>query len=268
MEEQCILAFDVGNTSLKCAVRAHGRWHRLAAVPTRPVRSLKERIAQALPARKARSLRPGRCVASSVCPAADGAVRAYWRAVGAGGEAEFFGTGLPVAILTRLRRPRQAGADRLLLALGARELHGAPCIVVGAGTAITVDLVDPEGAFVGGAIAPGFRLAARALHEMTALLPAVEPTRPRSPAGRDTVSAMQSGIYWSCAGGVLALVEQLRKEPGCARARLICTGADAPLLLPALPQRSLRHEPDLIFNGMSAALGLPVRSPAGRRRTA
>jgi type III pantothenate kinase len=169
---------------------------------------------------------------------------------------EFFGRDLPVPMKTKVRKPEKVGTDRLLAALAAKELRGAPCIVVSAGTAITVDLVDAQGCFAGGAIAPGFHLAARALHEQTALLPLVEPARPAEPAGQDTTSAVQSGVYWSCAGGVLALVEHFKELPGCGGAAVVCTGSDASLLLPVLPGGDSCAEPDLLFKGMAVALGL------------
>jgi type III pantothenate kinase len=157
-----------------------------------------------------------------------------------------------------VREPEKVGVDRLLTALGARALRGAPCIVVSAGTAITADLVDAGGSFAGGAIAPGFHLAARALHEQTSLLPLVEPARPAEPAGRDTISAVQSGVYWSCAGGVLALIERFRLLPGCAGAAVVCTGSDASLLVPVLAEGDSCAEPDLLFKGIAASLGLPL----------
>jgi type III pantothenate kinase len=258
-DKPTILAFDVGNTSVKCAVLVRGRWQRLARVATRPVEHLGHRLAEGFPEGKARSMRPQRCVVSSVCPAADDAVASFSRGLGVG-KVEFFGRDLPVPINTKVREPEKVGTDRLLAALAARELRGAPCIIVSAGTAITVDLIDAAGCFAGGAIAPGFHLSARALHEQTALLPLVEPARPVEPAGRDTAEAVQSGVYWSCAGGVLALVERFKELPGCADAPVLCTGSDASLLLPVLaggpPQAD--SEPDLIFRGTAVALGLPA----------
>src|SRR5215831_1417734 len=81
-------------------------------------------------------------------------------------------------------RARTVGADRLAQASAAWTRAGGPCIVVSMGTAITIDVVTRRGDFVGGLIAPGLRLMARALHEHTALLPEVEPARRKSPLGR------------------------------------------------------------------------------------
>ena len=115
------------------------------------------------------------CVVCSVRPEADAAATALWLRLGGTAEPEFFGRELPVPMPVRVAEPDKVGTDRLLLALGAKTVAGAPCIVVSAGTAITVDVVDADGFFAGGAIAPGFGLAADALHEKTAFLPRVRP---------------------------------------------------------------------------------------------
>ena len=117
-----------------------------------------------------------------------------------------------------------------------------------------MDLVDPEGRFAGGAIAPGLALGARALHASTALLPRVTPRVPATAVGTDTDSAVASGVYWACAGGVTALAARYRDLPGCDCAPLVCTGTDAPLLLGALPEPGTRHVSDLIFRGMARAV--------------
>lgn len=250
-----LLAFDVGNTSVKAAVRTAARWRQICRVATQPTESLPERLCEAFP----NAARAGRCVACSVQPAANEALKSFWREAHGAGEVEFFGADLAIPIETRLREPEKAGPDRLLLALGAKALHGAPCIVVSAGTAITVDWVDAEGRFAGGAIAPGFHLAAQALHEKTAFLPLVEPAVPHAeagPVGADTREAIERGIYWFCAGGVLALISRYRKGENCPGAPVVCTGSDAPLLLPALAQTGAAHEPALLFRGIAVALAL------------
>lgn len=253
-----VLAFDVGNTSVKCALCVQGRWEQLCRAATVPVETLAERLAEAFPTDRVPSLRAARCVVCSVHPAANEGIESFWRSIGGRGAPELFGANLLIPMPARVREPEKVGADRLLLALGAREVVGAPCIIVSAGTAITVDLVDKDGMFAGGAIAPGFHLAARALHEQTALLPAVEPAMPDEPLGADTPGAVQSGIYWFCAGGVLALIDRFREASGAPNAPVVCTGSDARLLLPALAQVGAGHEPDLLFKGIGAALGLPL----------
>jgi len=247
-----LLALDVGNTSVKCVLIDGERIEPALRVPTMPVPGLKDRLREALAASGVRIPPGARCVVSSVCPAAEPAVVNLCGRFG--GRAEFFGRDLAVPLPTAVSAADKVGVDRLLLALAARHEAGAPCIVVSAGTAITVDLVDADGRFAGGAIAPGFGLCARALHESTALLPHIEPGQPQKVVGTDTASAITNGVYWSCAGGVLALAARYHEMPRCESAPLICTGTDAPLLLAALPDRGTFDVPDLIFQGMAQAL--------------
>ena len=98
-----------------------------------------------------------------------------------------------VPIAVRVDRPSEVGADRLVNALAAARLYGTPAVVVDFGTATTLDGVDADGAYVGGAIAPGLELGLEALAARTAKLPRVELRMPDRIIGRDTVSAIQSG---------------------------------------------------------------------------
>ena len=251
------LAFDIGNTSVKGAAFVAGSWQPLFGVPTIPIAGLKSRIEDKLPTVSEETLPHDRCIASSVCPGADAGVRAFWAQWGGGGPVEFFGRDLAIPLPNMTTEPEKVGTDRLLAALGAKTLYGAPCIIISAGTAITVDLVDERGQFAGGSIAPGFYLAAHVLHQKTAALPLVKPAaRPRVPA-KNTEDALRAGVYWSCAGGVQAILAELRKDRALAEARVVCTGTDSPLLLPVLPEAA--HEPHLIFKGMAVVLEAEAR---------
>ena len=116
-----------------------------------------------------------------------------------------------VPIAVRVDRPAEVGADRLVNALAAARLYGAPAIVVDFGTATTFDVVAPDGAYVGGAIAPGLELGLEALAARTAKLPRVELRAPERAIGRDTVSAIQAGTvfgYQALASGLLARIRR------------------------------------------------------------
>jgi type III pantothenate kinase len=135
-----------------------------------------------------------------------------------------------VPIPVRVDRPQEVGADRLVNALAAQRLYGTPAIVVDFGTATTFDCVAADGAYVGGAIAPGLELGLEALAARTAKLPRIELRAPDRAIGRDTVSAMQSGTvfgYQALAGGLLARIRtELAEASGIAPAdvRAILTG--------------------------------------------
>ena len=114
-----------------------------------------------------------------------------------------------VPIPIRIDRPDLVGGDRIVNALAAARLHGSPAIVCDLGTATTLDCVGPDGAFVGGAIAPGLELGLDALAGRTAKLPRIELRAPDHAIGRDTISAMRAGVvlgYQALATGLLARI--------------------------------------------------------------
>ncbi|HEY1376780.1 MAG TPA: type III pantothenate kinase [Gemmataceae bacterium] len=149
--------------------------------------------------------------------------------------------------------PEKVGIDRLMNAVAAvaRVSPGTPVIVVGAGSAVTVDLVDEAGTFRGGSIFPGLRLMARALNRDTAQLPLVEDLTATDPPGRDTAAAIRAGVYHAVCGGIDRLVERLSAaHPG---ARVLLTGGDTDLA------GGLRCRPEVIG---------PALTLDGIRRTA
>jgi type III pantothenate kinase len=117
-----------------------------------------------------------------------------------------------IPIPVRVDRPEQVGADRLVNALAAHRLHGSPAVVVDFGTATTFDCVAADGAYVGGAIAPGLELGLEALAARTAKLPRIELRAPDRAIGRDTVSAMQSGTVFGYQALVSGLLARIRRE--------------------------------------------------------
>jgi type III pantothenate kinase len=137
---------------------------------------------------------------------------------------------------TTLEHPERAGIDRLLDAVAAnsRRRPNTPAVIVDAGSAVTIDWLDAQGAFVGGAILPGLGLMARALHEHTALLPVIEPPR-RPPAipGTTTVAAIELGIFWAVAGAARALCAQYAERSG-GSLDVFLTGGDGAALFDAI----------------------------------
>lgn len=132
------------------------------------------------------------------------------------------GRDFPPLVKNGAHHPKTVGADRLAQASAAWARTEGACVVVSMGTAITIDVVSARGVFVGGLIAPGLRLMARALHEHTALLPRVEPVRRRSPLGHHTREAIQAGISFAAEGLIRAALARFR-------GRVFGTGGDAPL---------------------------------------
>lgn len=140
------------------------------------------------------------------------------------------GDDLPAPIGRQLDPETITGVDRLLNAAAAYETVKQACIVVDAGTAVTVDFVDGDGTFHGGAIAPGGRMQLKSLHEHTHDLPELDFTRPEVQTfGRSTAQAMLNGVYHGIRGMVWKLVEHYAERYG-AFPMVIATGGDAALL--------------------------------------
>jgi type III pantothenate kinase len=112
----------------------------------------------------------------------------------------------------RVQRPAEVGADRLVNGVAVARLYGTPAIVVDFGTATTFDCISRDGAYVGGAIAPGLELGLEALASRTARLPRIELQEPPKAIGTDTISAMQSGVVLGYRALTLGLLESIRLE--------------------------------------------------------
>jgi type III pantothenate kinase len=125
--------------------------------------------------------------------------------------------------------PRDVGADRVADAVAATHLYGPPLIVVDLGTGTVFDAISREGDYVGGAIAPGLGIASEALFSRAAKLYRVELTRPRSPIGRNTIEAMQSGILFGYVGLIEGIVGRMKDELG-EDAKVIGTGGYAEII--------------------------------------
>ena len=134
---------------------------------------------------------------------------------------------LPAPVLTD--EPERTGVDRVLNVAAAYEQMGKACVVVDAGTAVTVDVCDDQGRFLGGAIAPGIKMQLAALHERTAQLPAVRFAAPSEPFGKSTQQAILHGVYHGIRGMVKELVENYATELG-QWPDIIATGGDATAL--------------------------------------
>ncbi len=128
-----------------------------------------------------------------------------------------------LGLVIKLPKPEEVGADRIVNAIAVKTHYKFPAIVVDFGTATTFDVVDNDGAYCGGVIAPGVNLSMNALHQAAAKLPRVGITKPDKVIGRDTVGAMQSGIYWGYIGMIEGVIARVSAEMGC-KPFVIATG--------------------------------------------
>lgn len=141
-------------------------------------------------------------------------------------------TPLELDLEIRLDQPDEVGADRVVNAIAARTAYPSPLIVIDFGTATTFDVVDSKGRYLGGVIAPGIDLSIDILHQAAAKLPRVEVMRPSRVIGRNTIAAMQSGVFWGYVGLIEGLVARIRNELG-AEATVVGTGGLAPMFADA-----------------------------------
>jgi len=132
--------------------------------------------------------------------------------------------------------PDSIGPDRLANAVAARHHFGAPSVVVDFGTAVTFDVVDRSGNYVGGIIAPGLAAMTDYLHERTALLPRIQIRETKSAIGRSTEKAMQVGATYGYRGLIRALLLELKRELKSSRLPVIATGGYAKLIATKLPE--------------------------------
>jgi len=177
-------------------------------------------------------------------------------------------TALRGVLAIEIDRPAEAGADRLCNALAARTEFGGPAIVIDLGTSTNFDLLSAEGAYIGGAIAPGLGLSLEALVGYASKLPRIELRRPPHAIGSNTIHAMQSGTVLGYIGLVSGLLTALRGElversPDGSRVTVIATGGythepwlqDVPgidAIEPDLTLRGIRYAYDAIRAGVSA----------------
>ena len=217
------VVIDVGNTRIKWGLCRDGRVVGSASLPTDEPGPWQKQF-------DAWQLAPNcRWVVADVHPARRGAL-VHWLEQH-GHQVSLLQSAEQLTLKIDVEHPEKVGMDRLLNAVAANRVRraGTPALIIDAGSAVTVDLVDQAGTFQGGAIMPGLQLMAQSLHQHTALLPLVDVKEPATILGRNTPAALSAGVFWSVIGGVEALVRKHRLLcPG--RPDVFLTGGDAKLL--------------------------------------
>ncbi|MDO5141575.1 MAG: type III pantothenate kinase [Eubacteriales bacterium] len=133
------------------------------------------------------------------------------------------GRDVPIDIVNRYANPREVGADRLVNAVSAIRKYGKPLVIVDIGTATTFDAIDAEGAYQGGAIFPGIKVAMEALFHKASKLPRVDIERPERAIGKTTIQSMQSGAVRGYVGALTGIILDIKAELG-GSVRVVATG--------------------------------------------
>lgn len=266
---ESLIAVALGNSRIKLCAFVAGRPEAAAAVPVGDAAALTAALQAAHQALHAFPEAP--CVVASVNPARTQAVIRQCEDTAPERPVLEIGDEVAVPIGLQVDRGYTPGADRLLNAAAAFDTLKSACVVVDAGTALTVDYVDGAGTFHGGAILPGVRLMLKALQTGTAQLPEVVWQAPAEALGHSTAEAIRSGVFHGLRGAVRELVEQYAQSTG-AFPLVVVTGGDAPLLFGGWEMVD-REVPDLTLLGVRLAFqvaaggGLspdqpPLRPPA------
>jgi len=247
-----LLAIEQGNTNTLFAVHDGDRWiaqWRSATQSTRTADEYAVWLSQLLGmAGLAMGVFTG-CIISSVVPQSIFNLRNLSRRY-LHVEPLVIGENAELGIPIRIDKPSEAGADRLVNAIGAHVVYPGSLILIDSGTATTFDVIAPDGGFEGGVIAPGINLSMEALHNAAAKLPRVAIQRPRgnSAIGKDTVAAMQSGVFWGYIALIEGLVARIKAEWGQPMT-VIGTGGVASLFHGATTAID-QFDPDLTIRGM------------------
>jgi type III pantothenate kinase len=144
-------------------------------------------------------------------------------------EAQFLGPGTRTGMAILVETPQEVGADRIANSVAAYEKYGGPCIVVDFGTAITFDCISAKGEYLGGVIMPGIGIAAEALFQRTAKLPRVEIREPDRVIGTNTITNIQSGLFYGAVDAVDGMLDRLCAVLG-KQTKVVATGGHAPLV--------------------------------------
>lgn len=245
-----ILLFDIGNTNTHVGLADDKRVVKQTDVPTADWFKGK---AGAAVKRFAGASRIDRVAICSVVPRATPFVsqlsKAVWRTQPLELNAKTVrGIGVDYP------KPATIGADRLANAVAAKLRYGAPVVVVDFGTAVTFDVVNAKGDYVGGIIAPGLAAMTEYLHEKTALLPRIKIVEPRSVVGKSTEQAMLAGAVHGYRGLIRGLISELRCELRVKNLRVIATGGYAELIASKMPEISAVRA-DLTLEGLRLVLG-------------
>jgi len=243
-----ILAIDIGNTNITAGIFRDKRLVAKVKTPSHASYLYARSLRKLLKSAGLTSADVGSVVISSVVPLVLG------RLVVELGRMAFrrsciIGRDVKAPIRNMYRNKDEVGQDRLVNALAAKALYGAPAVIVDFGTAITFDIVSARGDYLGGLILPGIKMSLESLHRKTALLPRVELKPATSIIGKDTVNSMRGGILFGLGAMCDGLVSRYRKMLG-KRLKVIATGGNAGLIKRYTKSIQIVDE-DLTLKGLS-----------------
>ena len=213
-----IIAVDIGNTNINVGLFLKGEEKFIKSVPGRSVKKLTDLLKSTwsqipVAGSSKEKKRDGVIVVSSVKAAWTEKVEEIAKQT-LSEKIYIIGRDIPLPMELSVAEPDKIGIDRVVSAAAAYAVVKDAVVVADFGTAVTIDLVDERGVFLGGVICPGFEIGAQALKDNTAQLPKVKVTRPKTPYGKTTTDAINCGLYYSAIGTLEAVISRYAERIG------------------------------------------------------
>jgi type III pantothenate kinase len=213
-----VIAIDIGNTNIGIGLYLDDKEQFVKSIPgnsekklTSCLKSAWQKVPVAEGSKEKK--RNGVIVVSSVKPAWTKIIRQIAKDV-LGEKIHIIGKEIPLPMTLWVDEPDKVGTDRVVSAAAAYDVVGNAVVVADFGTAVTIDLVDEQGIFLGGVICPGFEISANALKDKTAQLPNIKVTKPKAPYGKNTAEAINCGLYYSIVGALQEVIRRYAEKIG------------------------------------------------------
>ena len=228
-----VIAVDIGNTNIDIGIFVKDEEKSITSIAGRSQKKLKDHLEQAwqqmpISETSTEGKRDGVIVVSSVKPVWTEQVRKIAEEQ-LDEEIHVIGDDIPLPMSLWVDEPEKVGTDRVVSAAAAYAVTEEAVVVADFGTAITIDLVDDNGVFLGGVICPGFEISSKALAENTAQLPRAKITKPKAPYGKNTSEAINCGLYYSAVGTLEEVIRRYAEEIG-KWPQTVITGAAAKVI--------------------------------------
>ena len=228
-----IIAIDIGNTNINIGLFLEGKQQFVKSIPGSSRAKLKSCLKSAwakIPVVEGSKEKKhdGVIVVSTVKPTWTKIIREIAKD-DLSEKIYIIGKEIPLPMSLWVDEPNKVGTDRVVSAAAAYDVVEDAVVVADFGTAVTVDLVDGNGIFLGGVICPGFEISAKALKENTAQLPKTKITRPKAPFGKNTIEAINCGLYYSAVGMLEEVIRRYAEKIG-KWPQTVITGAAAKVI--------------------------------------
>ncbi len=250
-----LIAVDIGNTNITIGLFLKNKEEYIKSVPGNSKAKLTELFKSAwekipiLKTSKAKK-RDGVIIVSSVKPSWTTQVKQIAKQT-LGEKILLIGKEIPFPIDLSVKEPGKIGTDRVLSASAAYAVIESAVVVADFGTAVTIDLVDDRGVFVGGVICPGFEISVNALKQNTAQLPKITVTKPKLPFGKNTTDAINCGLYYSAIGTLEEVIRRFAEKIG-RWPQTVITGSAAKIIKDDC-QFIDSYVPNLVIKGIALA---------------